>query len=83
VTPPEQLAAFTERVMNWINEGNVIQAGLSCKGPELIAELTRTISLRELARRSDLSPTYLSQVANGKVVISPGAYVRLSELEGK
>lgn len=52
-------------------------------GSELIAELTRTISLRELARRSDLSPTYLSQIANGKVVVSPGAYVRLAMLTTK
>ena len=74
---------FVERVTNWIDEGNVIQEGLSCKGPELIAELTRTISLRELARRSGLSPTYLSQVANGKVVVSPGAYVRLAGLEAQ
>lgn len=72
---------FVERVTNWIDEGKVINDGLSMHGPDLIARLTRTISLRELARRTGLSPTYLSQVANAKVTISPGAFVQIASLE--
>lgn len=71
---------FVERVTNWIDEGNEINEGLSFKGPELIAELTATISLRELSRRSGFSPTYLSLVANGKVTISPNAFVKLATM---
>ena len=72
---------FIERVTNWIDEGQVIQEGLSIKGPDLIAQITRRISLRELARRTGFSPTYLSQVANAKVVISPGAFVKILTME--
>ena len=72
---------FVERVTNWIDEGAIINEGLSICGPQLIAKLTRGISLRELARQTGLSPTYLSLVANAKVTISPGSFVKLSLLD--
>lgn len=70
--------SFVERITNWIDEGNVIHEGLAYEAPKLVAQITRCISLRELARRTGLSATYLSQVANGHVVISPGAFVKIA-----
>lgn len=53
--------------------------GLGFVGPRLLAALTMDKSLRQVARLSQLSPTYLSQVASGKIVISAGAYLLLME----
>jgi hypothetical protein len=39
-----------------------------------------SMSLREVARRTKLSPTYLSLVMNGKAKISMDAYVRVAAL---
>jgi AraC-like DNA-binding protein len=73
--------SFVDRVTNWIDEGKIIHEGLSYEGQSLIKKITRRISLRELARRTGFSPTYLSQVANGYVVISPGAFVKIATME--
>lgn len=64
------------------NEGTVRQF-LKRDGARLVKSILRDsgMSLRELARRSDCSPSYLSQIQNGKATISPGAYLKLSELE--
>ena len=72
---------FVERITNWIDEGETIREGLAINGPQLIVEATKTISLRELSRRTGFSPTYLSMVMNAKVVISPEAYVKISTME--
>jgi len=72
---------FIERVTNWIDEGKIVREGLSYEGPELIVRITGRISLRELAKRTGLSPTYLSKVANGHVAISPGAFVKIATME--
>jgi hypothetical protein len=72
---------FIERVTNWLDEGNEVRMGLAINGPMLIAEATRTISLRELSRRTGFSPTYLSMVMNAKVTISPEAYVKIACME--
>lgn len=50
---------------------------LEMLGPRLIAVLTENRSLRQLAKTSGLSPTYLSMVAQQKQVISAGAYTLL------
>lgn len=57
-----------------------IDYDLTVQGRILIKLLTDKCgwSLRELARKSGLSPTYLSQVANGRVRISHGAYCRIA-----
>jgi transcriptional regulator with XRE-family HTH domain len=73
--------SFVERVTNWINESKIIREVLSYEGQSLITQITRRIPLRELARRTGFSPTYLSQVANGHVVISPGAFVKIATME--
>jgi hypothetical protein len=72
---------FIERVTNWLDEGNEVRMGLAINGPSLIVEATKTISLRELARRTGFSPTYLSMVMNAKVVISPEAYLKIACME--
>lgn len=55
-----------------------VQSGLAVSGPRMIKRLTADQSLRELARRTGLSPTYLSMVKNGKTVISEDAFLTLS-----
>lgn len=40
-------------------------------------------SLRDLSRRSGLSPTYLSRVETGHIPISLGAFTRLVSMIGK
>lgn len=40
-------------------------------------------SLRDLSRRSGLSPTYLSRVETGQMPISLGAFTRLVSMIGK
>lgn len=74
---------FVERVENLIAEQQIVREGLWHEGPNLVDKLMRRWSLREAARRSGLSPTYLSQVLNSNVIISPGAFVALAELERK
>lgn len=56
------------------------QNSLQFAGPQLIAVLTMDKSLRRVAKNSGLSPTYLSQVAGRKIVISKGAYLSLMEV---
>lgn len=46
-------------------------------GPQIIDLLTETLSLREVARKVKRSPTYLSQVKNGKQRISWETYCML------
>lgn len=49
-------------------------------GQSVMKELMEWISLREVARRTNLSPTYLSVVRNGKSTVSPQAFVKLADL---
>ena len=76
---------FAKRVQSWWDESLVIHEGLAYEGEQLCGRLFASagspISLREAARRSGLSPTYLSHVANRKAIISAGAYLRLAKLE--
>ena len=72
---------FRERVRDWLDERNAINKGLEFDGPRLIRRLLLSRSLRGLARESKLSPTYLSRVADGSILISPGSFIRLSEME--
>lgn len=52
-------------------------AALGKYGQRVMAELMEYISLREVSRRSGLSPTYLSMVRNGKASVSVEAFVKL------
>lgn len=71
---------FAERVKNMMDEQEIVREGLWHEGPSIVDRLSRRSSLRDVARRTGLSPTYLSQVLHGKVIISARAFVALSEL---
>jgi len=70
------------------DEAREIRKGIAHDGPRLITALQDrggygACSLRQIARESGLSPTYLSLALNGKAILSPGAYVKLARvLEG-
>jgi len=71
---------IAQRITNHIDEADVIRGLLTLEAPLLIRRITRpagSVSLRELARMTGLSPTYLSEVATGKKLISHGAYLKL------
>lgn len=67
------------------DEAKAIRMGIAHDGPGLITALQDrggfgACSLRQIARESDLSPTYLSQCLNGKAILSHGAFVALARL---
>ena len=73
--------SFAVRVKAWLKETDSIKADIGRHGQAMIAFMCKSndapLSLRELARRSLLSPTYLSRAMNGEVVLSPAAYVKV------
>lgn len=48
--------------------------------PELLRRLCRTMSLREVGRRINRSPTYLSQISKGTIECSDGTYFAMATL---
>lgn len=70
------------RVREHLAEAEILKEGMAFEGPHLIHQLQDEgcTSLRAIARRSGLSPTYLSLVVNRKQNISFGAYLRLVDL---
>jgi transcriptional regulator with XRE-family HTH domain len=64
-------------VRDWIESGDKVRRILSSSGSKMIKKACQRISLRELARRTGLSPTYLSQVATKKTSISPEAFLKV------
>jgi len=76
--------SFYERVSDHIDEGKVIQEGLWHEGPTLIRALQDLggfgkNSLRKVARMTSYSPTYLSRIMHGKMIMSPRMYIKLSD----
>lgn len=67
-----------DRVEAWILESESIQRMLEYSGGAVVLQACESMSLRELARRTGLSPTYLSQVKNGHATISPKAFALVS-----
>ena len=63
-----------------VSKWHFISERLRYYGPILVDKLTEHRSLRELSRLSGLSPTYLSEVKKGNVVISTNAYLELCDL---
>lgn len=53
---------------------------LANEGLAVLRTLLKQYTLREIGRRTELSPTYLSQVKNGRQVISPDAFVKLAKI---
>ena len=73
-----------ELVRQWVDQGEEIRAVLDSDGPETIERLMMMgYSLRGIARDTNLSATYLSQVKNDQSRISPTAYLSLLRLEMK
>lgn len=59
------------------------EAALEMHGPTAVRLAMRGRSLRELAKSCGLSPTYLSRVETGGIVVSPAALLALlRECEG-
>lgn len=73
---------FARRVRAFIDEQADVLAGLSHEGPRVVdlAMACRRIGLRELARRTGLSPTYLCRVRYGDVRISASAYLTVEAI---
>lgn len=57
-----------------------LKAALAKDGQVLAARVREKIGIREAARRTGLSATYICHVASGRVAISPGAFVTLGEI---
>lgn len=80
---PEEARAAAAAVAGWIKSGERVRQSLKSKGPLVVKQACATKSLRELSRRAGLSPTYLSRVATGQAVISPGAFLKVvGEIDG-
>lgn len=67
------------------DEARAIRAGLWEMGPKLVTALRDiggfgATSVRQIARESGLSPTYVSHVGSGKCIPSPHAFVKLADL---
>lgn len=76
---------FADRLRAHLDEAEDIREGLADHGPILIRRLQDrdgwgAVSLRALAREVGLSPTYLSRVMNGQIIISTWSYLKLHEL---
>jgi hypothetical protein len=84
--------ALAERLKEHLDEAEILRRGLAHEGPKVIRQLQMPVamarlhsnaigrycmSLREIGRRSELSPTYLSMVLNGQKIISFRAYLKL------
>lgn len=67
------------------DEAREIRRGIAHEGPRLITALQDrggygACSLRQIARESGLSPTYLSMALSGKVILSQRAFMELARL---
>lgn len=72
-----------QRVADLIAETAEVKSLLAVAGKDLVEQVVETMSLRELARRTGLSPTYLCQVRKGNVTISPQAFVDVASQRQK
>lgn len=74
--------ALADRVKSHQTHEQLLLRDLINEGPRLINQLSALSSLRSVAADAGLSPTYLSQVKNGKIILSQGAYLKLARLQG-
>lgn len=66
-----------KEVSEAINDWRKAKKQMEHLAPMMIEKLMEVQSLRSLARDMELSPTYLSQVRNGKTPISPDAFLKI------
>ena len=73
-----------EWIRDWVESGEEVKGILDEDGPEAIERLMMSgHSLRNIARQTHLSATYLSQIKNSNQRISPTSYLALLRLEMK
>lgn len=69
-----------KRVEDFIEEREYLKNAIALDTPELIRATMQYVSLRGIGRECGLSPTYLSNVLNGKSQISMESYLVLGRL---
>jgi AraC-like DNA-binding protein len=74
---------YASFVREWEKEGHKIKRQIAAKSKMMIKEFMKKISLREVSRRTKLSPTYLSHILNGKTQVSISAYSKLVDFRYK
>ena len=75
------MTLLEERVTAWLAEKAAIQSDLALEAPIILESAMMTgLSLREIARQTKLSPTYLSQILNKKTVISSESFLVLAKV---
>ena len=76
--------SLVPRVREHLDERKAIADALKVQGPVVVDRLlnlgTWATSLRQLARDTDISPTYLSRIHREQLDISPGLFLVLSDL---
>ena len=65
-------------VRHFLDEKSRVMGLIESQSAELIETVESYISLREIGRRTGLSPTYLSQCRNGVNALSPGAFIKVA-----
>lgn len=76
-TIPANLSVFANAAQRMISNNLYNNIARDTHGPQLVKAAVGTGSLRELSRRSGLSPTYLSLVRTGTIRISIESYMTL------
>lgn len=74
----QQLKLSTERIKQFHQWREWAETICREDGPLLIEAATKTISLRELGRKTGLSSTYLSMAKTGKTVLSTAAFLKIA-----
>jgi len=74
---PPEVRCISRAVARIASDIAYRDAALEAWGARAIEIAKRGRSLRELARATGLSPTYLSRVSTGEIQISPGALLDL------
>ena len=78
----DRMGGLESNIRDWQSEGNHLQQGVSFEGPRLIHRLLgKHWGYRKLSKVCGLSPTYLCRMANGKMLMSFSAYLRLCKIE--
>ena len=76
--------SLVSRIRDYLDERKAIADALKVQGPVVVERLlnlnTWETSLRQLARDTDVSPTYLSRIHRGQLDVSPGLFLVLSDL---
>lgn len=68
---------LAQQVELWLETRTSIRQRLATDGAVLVSNICEKISMRELSRKTGLSPTYISLVVNGKTTISPEAFLKI------